>query len=600
MIGIKSVIASALAAAAIGIGVWRGVYGAEHFVHLSAESAFAIGVFASVCAALVGFGWRPRLRSRTAIAVRDGRPAIVDDAVAPRELPALAQRAALVIVFATIALGTLGNEATARIGSVPADLTKPSRAEYCHPEAPVEPEPEPEPEQLPPQVDQAGCALVKRAYALGYAKSLGTCAPKTVTIAPVKKAAKVVEVCTRRQLDEPFLHYAYRKVVETTSDAAPVDAMSARIRGVRTRLDYTRDLLADIKHAVTGTPHASHHIWIDLPDPHPHTFGQRFTGHPPCSTYYADLPLWPAWDATTPANRVFEHVFGQLLFATRFGTTASCSDFTIHWGAASDACTRLAADPAGFLADEGAMSSIHDVLDRRVRQLAMREMAGVLGEAATLPEPPPARAVTSVSCLMFDGVKPVVAKAIIVEGQELALREVHAAPIVAAGAGPIEVYEAVALLLGGNRYAGASSGRRVDGTTAVEGGGDDSGSGSGSASGPGSGSASGPGSALGSGSASASGPGSASASGSDASAGAPSIPPAPTPTAKIETASSIEIADSEFRLLALEPLVDADPFLGNAALLDRADLVAVFPIEQHLHAFIDAFRRVYLPQRGRL
>ncbi|MEO7095948.1 MAG: hypothetical protein ABI175_21990, partial [Polyangiales bacterium] len=456
MIGIKSVSAIVLAAAAVAIGVWRGVFSAEHFVHLSAASAFAIGLFASACAALVGYGWRPRLRSLTAIAVRDGKPAIVDDATTARELPALAQRAALVIVFATIALGTLGNEATARIGNVPADLSKPSRSEYCHPEAPAEPEPEPEPEVAPPQVDQAGCALVKRAYALGYAKSLGSCAPKTITIAPAKKVEAVVEVCMRRQLDEPFLHYAYRKLVETTSDAAPVDAMSARVRGVRTRLDYARDLLADIRHAVTGTPHASHHIWTDLADPHPHTFGQRFTGHPPCASYYADLPLWPAWTATTPANTVFEHVFGQLLFATRFGTTASCSDYTIHWGAAPDTCTKLAAAPEGFLADSDALPSIHAVLDRRKRQIAMRELSGKLGERATLPEPPPARAVTSVSCMMFDGVKPVVAKALTVEGEQLVLREVHAAAIAPAGAGTIEVYKAVALLLSGSRYAGSS------------------------------------------------------------------------------------------------------------------------------------------------
>lgn len=580
MIGIKSLVAIVLAAAAIAIGAWRGAFDAEHFVHLSAASAFAIGVFASTCAALVGFGWRPRLRSRTAIAVRAGKPAIIDDAIAPRELPALAQRAALVVVFATIALGTLGNEATARIGNVPADLTKPSRSEYCHPEAPAEPEPDAEPAVEPPQVDQAGCALVKRAYALGYAKTLGSCAPKTLTIAPKKTAAKVVEVCTRRQLDEPFLHYAYRKLGEATSVAAPIDTLSARVHGVRTRLDYVRDLLADIQHAVTGTPHASHHIWTDLPDPHPRSFGQRFTGHPPCSAHYADLPLWPAWTASTPANTVFEHVFGQLLFATRFGTTASCSDYTIHWGAATDACTRLAADPEGFLADSDALPSIHAVLDRRKRQIAMRELAGKLGEPATLPEPPPARSVTSVSCLMFDGAKPVAAKTITLEGAQLVLREVHGAAIAPAGSGPLEVYKAVALLLGGHRYAGASAGTKIEGTTAI----DDP---------------------------PASGPEPPVAPADGAAAGSAATPPSvttvPTSNAAPTSASSpptpmatIEIVDTELTLLALEPLVEADPFLAHAALLDRQDLVAVFPIEQHLHAFVDAFRRVYLPQRGRL
>ncbi len=638
MIGIKSLLAVLLAAAALALGAWRGVFDAEHFVHLSAGSAFAIGLFASACAALVGYGWRPGSRSRTAIAFRrapsrnEARAsfaglAIVDNAVRPRELPALAQRAALVLVFATIALGTLGNEATARIASVPGDLAKPSRAEYCHPEAPPEPDAEPEPEALPPPVDQAGCALVKRAYALGYAKTLGSCAPKTITIAPVKKtAAKPVEVCTRRQLDEPFLHYAARKLVDTTSDAAPVDALAARIHDVRTRLDYARDLLADIRHAVTGTPHASHHLWIDLPDPHPRTLAQRFTGHPPCATHYADLPLWPAWDPSTPPSTVFEHVLGQLLFATRFGTTASCSDFTIHWSSAADACTRLVADPAGYLADSDALASIHAVLDRRARQLAMRDLASALGAPATLPEPPPARAVTSLSCLMFDGPRPAVTKTIVVEGETLVVREVHAAPIAPTGSGPVAVYQAVALVLAGSRYAGAASGTVIDGPLAIDdtaaigadgNAGLDGDAGpdgpSNAGAGPSGGDATvarpdggtgpdGPGTAGAPGDAAAARPdGGAPSDGSLAANGSADRRRASTGSAPLAaSAPRIQIADPDFPLLALEPLVDADPFLGNAALLDRADLVAVFPFEQHLRAFVDAFRRVYLPQRGRL
>jgi hypothetical protein len=58
--------------------------------------------------------------------------------------------------------------------------------------------------------------------------------------------------------------------------------------------------------------------------------------------------------------------------------------------------------------------------------------------------------------------------------------------------------------------------------------------------------------------------------------------------------------DPEFPLAALEPLVDADPFVGEASALEQAELVDVYPIERHLFAFVDAFRRAYLPQRGRL
>ena len=549
MIGIKSLIAIVLAAAAIILGAVRGVFDGERFAHLSAGSTFAIGLFATACAALVGAGWRPRLRSRTAIALRGVRPTIVDDAVSPRELPALAQRVLLVVVFATLGLGTLGNEATARIGNVPAQLAKPSHSEYCPPDEPEVAEPEAAPVAPPPQVDQAGCALVKRAYALGYAKSLGTCAPKTIALAPTpKQATKPREVCTRRQLDEPFLHYAVRKIVDTTSDAAPIDALSKRVTDVRARLGYVEDLVADIKHAVTGTPHASHHLWVDLPDPHPGTWRDRFTGAPPCSSRFADLPLWPAWDASTPTGRVFEHVLGQLLFATRFGTTASCSDYTIHWGAPPDACTKLAADPAGFLADQGALGKLHAVLDRRRRQLAMRELAAKTGQVAPLPEPPAARAVTSVACLMFDGTKPAVTREISVDGETVSMRELHVPAIVPTGAGPLAVYAAIAELLGGRRYSGASSGTAADGPLATE-------------------------------------------PPADA-------PPAPAPSPNPPAPLSLDAAD--LPLLQLEPLVDVDPFLGDATPLDRPDVIEVYPLEEHLHTFIDAFRRLYLPQRGRL
>src|SRR5262249_22552504 len=222
---------------------------------------------------------------------------------------------------------TFTNEATARIAAAPSEVGKPSRAEYCQPEAakqPVAAAPEPEPPQ--PVEDEAGCALVKRAFQLGYAKSLGSCAPKQAQVkAPVEKQAVKQEVCERRQLDEPFTHFAWRRVGEALAGASPVDATSERVATFQIRVDHAGDLLADIKHAITGTPHASHHLWVNLPDPHPASVGERFTGSERCSQRFADLPLWPAWQPGDEA-RLVEHVLGQLLFPTRFGSTASCSD----------------------------------------------------------------------------------------------------------------------------------------------------------------------------------------------------------------------------------------------------------------------------------
>ena len=61
-----------------------------------------------------------------------------------------------------------------------------------------------------------------------------------------------------------------------------------------------------------------------------------------------------------------------------------------------------------------------------------------------------------------------------------------------------------------------------------------------------------------------------------------------------------DLAFDRFALLRLDALIETDPFAGNRWPLQREDLVAIFPFERHLHAFVDTFRRRYLAQRGRL
>lgn len=87
------------------------------------------------------------------------------------------------------------------------------------------------------------------------------------------------------------------------------------------------------------------------------------------------------------------------------------------------------------------------------------------------------------------------------------------------------------------------------------------------------------------------------------------MPPAAPASAKRAVAAELPgpFVDGTFMLVELEPLVDSDPFArtGPAApalntALARADLVEVYPFARHLHDFIDGFRRIYLPQRGRL
>jgi hypothetical protein len=471
----------------------------------SAATCLLIGVFAALATALVGVGWRPRGW----------------------------HRAGFVAGFVAIGLAVFDNDATARLTGLPAAMLEPARSKTCPPELPAG-EAEAAPEPPPPPAEQPGCALVKRAFELGYTDDLGDCAPKRVeAAAPVVVAAR--EVCTRRQHDEPYLHYAGRKLAGATaalSGANPVDAVSERIDTTRTRLRYLDTLIAHQLHAIGGSPHASHHLWVNLPDPRRGAWLADLLEPPRCDDRYVDLPLWPE---AMPPGRLVEHVLGQLVFATRFGDApGSCRDYAVHWGAPADACERLRAEPARFLESQGALAPVRAVLDRRRRQLELRALAEDLGERATVDEPPPPEQVVSLQCLIVDpsGTARPSGGEVVVDGDRLPVREVRLPEPSSAGAGPIDVYAALAALLAGDAYGGDAA---------------------------------------------------------DSAARLATPPPLPD-----------ELDGAGYMLTRLDRLHDADPFLGVRWPLERAELRDVYPFHRHLGTFVDAFRRRYRAQRGRL
>jgi hypothetical protein len=540
VIGLKSASALAFAAAMVAIAAARGALGAAYLTSLSGASWFAIGLVASLACALVGVGWRFDVASRSALVVvrsagqpfalvdlpsappfggaaRSGTAGPIDDTAAARELPAGAQHALVLVGMLAITLPALGNRGVARVAELPDQIEEPSPSSYCVDRRSAEPAvvaPPPAPEVAP----QAGCALVRRAVELGYAKSLGSCAPKPTT-APASATAIEHEACTRRHLDEPYAHYAYRRLAEffdKLRDSSPADAAARDARDIRSHLDYADDLLADVRHAITGSPHASHHLWVNLPDPHPTTLRDRLTGSVRCSTRFADLAVWPP---LRDRSLLVEHVFGQLLFASRFGTTASCNDYTIHWNAPADACAQLAADAHALLARDGALASVRAVLDRRRRQLALIELDRTLGRPLPAP-PPPVSAIVSLQCLAIDHAGKPTSTAVTIDGEPVAVRELHIAAVRTDTDGPIDAYLDLAALLAGTDR-----------------------------------------------------------------------PPPRAPEA---------LDTSRFALTSLDTLVDTDPFAGARWPLADPSIAAVFPYEHHLHAFIESFRRRYLPQRGRL
>ncbi|HEY5924087.1 MAG TPA: hypothetical protein VIV11_20545 [Kofleriaceae bacterium] len=424
MIGVKSIAIVMAVVGAAALAIRSGTVSIAHFGELTIASAFATGLFAAASTAIL---LRSRAKSRAALIVK--RPRLVVDLPAAHpgvhELPPIIQRVLVASVFACLGLATFTSDATARIASVPDDLTRPSRAAYC-----LDDEPKPEHEASdpvappPPPVDQAGCALVKRAYQLGYAKTLGSCAPSPAVAAakPKDETKPEEEACDRRELDEPFLHYTWRRVVETAQGASPIDAAQNRADDISTRIGYLEDLLADVKHSITGTPHASHHIFVSLPDPHPKSSLSEFTGEEPCTALFEDLPLWPVWSADAPKGAIVEHVLGQLLFATRFGSPASCSDYTLHWDAPADACARIAKDARGFLEEHDALEPMRAVLDRRRRQAALHTLMLELEHKSTLPEPPPASHVASVGCFSVGSASSSSGSTIDIDGETLLLR----------------------------------------------------------------------------------------------------------------------------------------------------------------------------------
>jgi hypothetical protein len=217
----------------------------------------------------------------------------------------------------------------------------------------------PELEVEPPKDDPnaPGCELIKRAYALGYSKDLGECA---VT----RTRAAAAAVCTLRQRDEPFAHYAWRLL----------SGFWARLRSY-TGPEYFRGLRRDFgarvarldtirgaqRQVLSSAPHASHHVFTNLPDPGTGAFREES-----CVDRYRFVPHRPdPRPRPGRASQVFEQVLAQLLFETRYEPPAGyCREYVVHWGAPEDACHRLAENPEAFLRGSGALSQVRAVLDR--------------------------------------------------------------------------------------------------------------------------------------------------------------------------------------------------------------------------------------------
>jgi hypothetical protein len=442
-VGARSVTAVGLLAGTV-VTMWRlERFRPDYWAQLSPWVTFVAGGFAVLAGTLVFVYWRLAERSHSYLrfgeklafgdetslvgarrhALLVGRAPFIDVA----ELPPRVIHALYIAIVLGIALIGLDNRAVALLREVASRFDR-SSIEYCKP---------PEPPKREPAHSQ-GCKLVERAYKLGYTKSLGSCAP-----AEARREAS--QVCTRRQLDEPYLHYAWRRLADRAADLVTVDAGPGGLDRLEHQLDHLPAIVDATLDTVAMRPRSSHQLFTNLPDPRP---GLRDRADAllerSCGARLAHLPHFPRMeDGPAGASKLFEHVLAQLMFNPRYKPiVAQCEEVVVHWDAPPDTCARLAAGPP---AARDVLDAARGVLDQRATRAETRAL-----DPARARELPPAQRIVSFQCLMFDPAAepaPPVERTLALDGERLAVREVRMKPLVGDGGSQIRLYKQLAALM---------------------------------------------------------------------------------------------------------------------------------------------------------
>ncbi|MFK7826621.1 MAG: hypothetical protein AB8G05_20945 [Oligoflexales bacterium] len=236
----------------------------------------------------------------------------------------------------------------------------PSASEYCI-----------KAEKKKKKVDKPGCELVLRAAKMGLSNKLGDCKPEED-----EKSNESGQVCQLRQLDEPQLHYTYRKLAKKMLNFLSIpfaDIVNSFRATFREQVNEI-ELLGDHQGLVmNATPRASHHILTNLPPPKGkwlhalHNF--LFPGD--CVDRYAELPNILTEDDDTLSHK-FEFVIAHLLFTSSHNAPAGyCREYQIHWGLESDICSKIVKNPLEGLEEAGAKQHLEFLLHREKVQAKM-------------------------------------------------------------------------------------------------------------------------------------------------------------------------------------------------------------------------------------
>ncbi len=546
MIGAKSIATVLLLVIVLAIAWVQGVLNPAYLARLDPWVAALLGIFACLAGVLTYRIWG--LHQPSASGLRFGsRDNIFDTQVTivdhlggritvggnseepPLDFPPAVQRAIVVLVLILVGLIAFNNRTLALLEQVP-DRMGLGVSRFCE---------DFDAQEEPRGPEAQGCELVRRAYLLGYAESLGECEPKL--------KARKKETCKLRQRDEPYLHYAWRLLIERSSPI--LDLLSGSgFQEFKDRLqiqwDYLDTLIDVPTQAITSMPRASHHLWTTLPRPRPGVLASYqdkvAPGHCQAQTTRVSQRWTMAMDAPS-ASDLLEGVFGQILFDPRYQPIVGlCGEYFIHWDAPADACRRLADDPRGFLTQSDALEPVLQVLGRLQREQEISRLRKNHPSLAPLrKEFGGHESIVSFQCFSVDadmaGAPAIRAThALTINGLGFRAAEIRVTEIPQGRHRPMELAQLLASLLARGFYYGRLMSQET-----------------------------------------------------------------PTP---IEEKISLDtlFAGPDFLLAKLEYLNNADPFLAQDAMPMREDLYQVASHHQHVRSFVEVFRRQYKQQRGRL
>ena len=270
------------------------------------------------------------------------------------ELSRTARKVFCVGIFLNLALITLDNGRFIKLKNFPSEIME-SKTGYC----PVKDE---SLEDAPPK---EGCELIIRAFKLGYAKDLGVCEPEEIDPAKMK-------ICEKRREGEPYFYHMTRLLVSSVKQKMDF-VQNNKVQQIKDVFDLQLQKIEVLKdyrvYAISASPRASHHIWTNLPYPANalvQTYREVLQPNHCIEQFQNQTNTIRVEDDDERRDSKFlEHVYGQLLFNPKSKLSVGvCKEYKIHWDSEPGICERLARNPEAVLTEEKVLSEVELVLKR--------------------------------------------------------------------------------------------------------------------------------------------------------------------------------------------------------------------------------------------